>query len=85
MAERQITGMWEQAGGAPLSDEGARHAIDVLSRLSAALRPEDDITGIEVTIGPRVWQFRPLPPLLLAMPTGGPTTAILGPQGLDDG
>jgi hypothetical protein len=74
-----ITGMWELVGGPPIHDEAARHAFDVLRRLSTALRPDDGIGSIEITIGQRTWRYRQLPAMLLAMPEGGPATAILGP------
>jgi hypothetical protein len=83
MASDRITGMWELVDGAPLTDDGSRHAFDVLNRLSSALRPDDQVGAIEITIGPRRWRYRQLPPMLLAMPEGGPATAILGPAILD--
>lgn len=80
----QVTGMWELVDGAPITDEGARHAVAVLSRLSSALDPDDQVGTIDITIGPRRWRYRQLPPMLLAMPDGGPVTAILGPTGRSD-
>lgn len=80
-----LTGMWEFVDGAPFTDEGVQHAVDVLSRLSSALRPDDQVGAIEITIGPRRWRYRQLPAMLLAMPDGGPVTAILGPEGVDRG